>query len=164
MSYKTAISRRKLSAPARYLLGQNKIKGLTNYQGLRRAPLVLDYGCGKGGDSRRLGIAGFDPHYFPWTGRSRDARRRRKTILCTYVLNVIESPAERVRLLADIYSLLLPGGQAYITVRSDKQNLKGRTKRGTWQGFVELPLPVEHKAAGYTIYRLEKETNEKTRA
>jgi len=162
MPHKTAITRTRLSAPARYLLENNKLKGLTNLQGLRRTPLVLDYGCGKGGDAQRLGIAGYDPHYFPWPAtpfkqyQGIKGIRRRRTIICTYVLNAIVSPQERAKVLGEIYSLLKPGGRAYITVRNDKRNLKGYTKRGTWQGYVKLPLPIEHKTSGYVMYRMEK--------
>lgn len=38
--------------------------------------------------------------------------------ICSFVINVIENPEERVELLNNIYNLLKTGGEAYIEVRS----------------------------------------------
>ena len=53
-SHLTAISRRELSAPSRYLKEHELLVGK-----------LLDYGCGKGKDADILGATKFDPHFFP---------------------------------------------------------------------------------------------------
>ena len=125
-SYLTAISRRAPSVPLQALLDRALLKGR-----------VLDYGCGKGFDAGYIDAECYDPFYWPApvTGPF-------DTILCTYVLNVIETFEERWYILADIWALLAPGGTAYISVRNDKVNLNGYTQRGTFQTFVSLPYPI----------------------
>ncbi|MGW2407205.1 DNA phosphorothioation-associated putative methyltransferase [Streptomyces sp. NPDC001739] len=82
----TAIGRANLSVPARQALADRQ---------LAEGRSVLDYGCGRGDDVRvleHLGCAvnGWDPHFCPG-GRLEPA----DVVLLTYVLNVIEDPAER---------------------------------------------------------------------
>ena len=136
----TAIKRKSLSLPCKYLVEENHFftKGR-----------VLDYGCGRGFDADSLGADKYDPHYFPTrpTGKY-------NLIYCNYVLNVIADPAERLKVIEDIRSFLAPNSVAYISVRNDRQKLNGNTKSGTWQGYVELDLPLEKKCAGYVMYRL----------
>lgn len=139
VAHKTAITRKVPSAPTKWLASRGKIIGA-----------VLDYGCGKGFDALAYGMDSYDPHYQPIKPRGPF-----DTIICNYVLNIIESPEERARVLLTIRNLLAPGGCAYITVRNDKKALNGTTRIGTWQGMIKLDLPVEHKCAGYVIYRLE---------
>jgi SAM-dependent methyltransferase len=139
----TAVSRTKLSTPARYLFLTNKLKGR-----------VLDYGCGRGGDVQRLqsmvhGIQGYDPYYKPEMPSGTF-----DTVMCNFVLNVIPDENERQKVVADILSRLNIGGVAYIAVRNDKEKLNGWTTKGTWQGFVELPYEIIHKTSGYVIYKL----------
>ncbi|MFE1320738.1 DNA phosphorothioation-associated putative methyltransferase [Kitasatospora phosalacinea] len=92
----TAISRAGLSMPARQALVDQQIKpGST----------TLDYGCGRGGDVRLLRrmdftATGWDPYYFPDT-----TPQRADTVLVTYVLNVIEDPAERRETLVRAWEL-----------------------------------------------------------
>jgi hypothetical protein len=140
VAYRTAIKRKVLSKPAARLASNGKLIGN-----------LLDYGCGRGDDAALLDCAGYDPHYRP-------ARPDGPfdTVMCNYVLNVIEDDSERRAVLHDIDSLLSPGGHAYITVRNDRKALKGRTSIGTWQGLVTLILPVVWSNAGYTTYLLRK--------
>lgn len=140
MVHKTAIKRRKPSAPAKKLYTDGKLLG-------RR----LDYGCGYGVDSGLYCMVGYDPYY-----RNVKPRGQFDTITCTYVLNVIESPSERDAVIRTIQSLLTEDGKAYITVRNDLKNLNGYTKIGTWQGKVELDLPILYKNSGFITYVLEK--------
>lgn len=139
-SYKTAIKRKKLSAPMRKLLKDGWIVGRS-----------LDYGCGRGDDSYFLSMFRYDPHYFPVkpTGQF-------DTITCNYVLNVIESPNERVEVLRIIKDLLTEKGNALITVRNDIDNLRGYTKIGTWQGKIELNLPVVYRNSNFITYLMRK--------
>ena len=95
----------------------------------------------------------YDPYYFDFKPKGLF-----DTIICIYVLNVIESERKRTGVLKDICKLLAPGGHAYFAVRTDKEQLRGHTKRGTWQGVVELELPVLEKSSSYTIYQMEKRT------
>lgn len=139
-AYKTATKRNKLSTPARLLQNADMLIGR-----------VLDYGCGRGDDAKSLGCYYYDPYYAPEMPRGRFV-----TIMCNYVLNVIESEQERRDVLADIDSRLESHGCAYIAVRADKKVLCGRTKIGTWQGYIELDLPIVFKGSGYVIYAMVK--------
>lgn len=92
----TAISRRTLSVPARRAVVDGQILPDSG---------VLDYGCGRGEDVRALqemgcDAVGWDPFYRP------DARLNPSSVvLLTYVLNVVEDPAERRRTLARAWDL-----------------------------------------------------------
>ena len=134
----TALRRKSLSLPCKYLLDKNLVQGR-----------ALDYGCGHGFDADSLGADKYDPHYFPTHPEG-----KYNLIYCNYVLNVIEDTEIRYRVIADIYNLLERGGVAFISVRNDRKKLNGITKRGTWQGYVELDLPVENKRSEYVMYRL----------
>lgn len=136
----TAIARKKASVPVRRLVSDGRIVGRT-----------LDYGCGRGKDSEYIGCDGYDPHYRPERPIGTF-----ETIVCNYVLNVIEAESERAAVLRDIQSLLTDNGRAYITVRNDKGALNGYTSRGTWQGLIVLDLPVVYRCAGYVTYELRK--------
>lgn len=110
----------------------------------------LDFGCGRGQDADAAGSERFDPHYAPQMPEGTF-----DTVTCTYVLNVIPSPTERDATIALLRGKLSPGGIAYISVRNDRKNLNGWTSRNTWQGLVELDLPVETSNSNFTMYRLE---------
>ncbi|MEU7378103.1 methyltransferase domain-containing protein [Streptomyces albidoflavus] len=84
--HRTAIGRVGLSVPAR--------QAVVDLQ-LEPRMRVLDYGCGRGGDVRALqniglDVSGWDPAHHP-DGDLKPA----EIVLLTYVLNVIEDPAER---------------------------------------------------------------------
>ncbi|MGW4907714.1 DNA phosphorothioation-associated putative methyltransferase [Streptomyces sp. NPDC004270] len=92
----TAISRSALSMPARQAVIDQQIgPGVS----------VLDFGCGRGDDVRslhhmRLDVTGWDPHFFP-DGEQKPS----DVVLLTYVLNVIENPAERRETLLRAWTL-----------------------------------------------------------
>lgn len=140
-SHLTALRRKNISRPTAYLYGADKLKGS-----------LLDYGSGHGWDAWLCDAVAYDPHYAPvdLSGQQFD------TIYSNFVLNVIEDPDERAFVLLRIQHFLKDNGTAYITVRADKKKLNGATKRGTWQGLIELNLPVEKKTAGWVMYRLTK--------
>ncbi len=84
--HKTAINRIDLSRPVRLALEDGVISDQTS---------VFDYGCGKGGDLRRLqerGIScsGWDPAHYP-----QGEKTKSDIVNVGYVINVIEDPAER---------------------------------------------------------------------
>ena len=132
----TAIKRKALSLPFRYLQEHSLLVGR-----------VLDFGCGHGFDCDALGIEGYDPYWRPEkpTGTF-------DTIVCNYVLNVLE-PDQWQAVIDEISGLQSKGGIAYITVRTDKRILNGFTSRGTYQCDVLLDLPVEHQSK-FRMYRL----------
>lgn len=142
---KTAMTRTKESTPVAFLFKKKLMKGS-----------ILDYGCGKGKDLEFLSqhfidVAGWDPNHKP---DMHVLERYYDTITCNFVLNVIEDPNQRQQILQHIESLLNPGGIAYIAVRNDKKNLKGTTSIGTWQGFIELDLPIITKNSSFVMYAL----------
>lgn len=137
MSHRTAITRRALSRPVRWLLEHDHIVGD-----------VLDYGCGRGTDAQLLGAAGYDPHYQPNLPEGVF-----DTILCSFVLNVVNVTTRR-RILTNIRQLLAPQGKAYIAVRRDLKR-SYRTTRGWTQYRVQLPLPIVHETRDYAIYQVE---------
>ena len=138
-SHLTAIARTATSKPMRYLSAGGKLLGR-----------VLDFGCGRGHDADAFGLERFDPHYFPNMPVGTF-----NTITCNYVLNVVPSPIERLDIVELVNSLRAPGGIAYFSVRNDKSNLNGWTSRGTWQGYIELDLPIEKSDSNFIMYRLE---------
>lgn len=150
MTYRSAIKRAKLSAPARWLYG----RGLIN-----RTQTVLDYGCGYGGDvkhlfNRSIDIEGYDPHYGPPWQRP---HTRFDVVLCTYVLCVIPDRSTRLEVLASIFERLQrPAGVAYITVRRDTARL-GYRPDGTWQGRIVMDLPITYECAKFTIYEMTRD-------
>lgn len=70
-----------------------------------RSDTVLDFGCGRGQDVARLSQGGFrasgwDPHFSPDGPKAIS-----DLVFLTYVLNVIDDPAERRAVLAEAWSL-----------------------------------------------------------
>jgi hypothetical protein len=141
-SSKTAIHRKNISAPAKWLRDQQLIVGCS-----------LDYGCGHGVDADTIGMDKYDLNWHPEMPEGTF-----DTITCTYVLNVIESEQERQEVLDDIISRLSLLGTAYVTVRADSNKLNGVTKTGSWQGNIMLDSPWEllRSVSGYRIYRFTK--------
>lgn len=118
---KTAIARKKLSSPAEYLNDQRLIVGK-----------ALDFGCGRGYDADYLDMIKYDPWWFP-----NPCILTYDTILCTYVLNTIESETIREGIVHQIYQCLKQGGKAYMSVRTDSDLKHGYTKNGAWQGLCQ---------------------------
>lgn len=137
-SYLTAMARKVPSKPAQWLAERNLLRGR-----------CLDFGCGRGLDAITLGMEKFDPHFYPQVPVGTF-----DTVLCTYVLNVLPSPTERDAVISDLLRKLSPGGTAYITVRTDRRNLNGWTLRKTWQGYIELDLPVIVTNSSFRIFQL----------
>ena len=129
LSYRTAISRKKLSGPMSHLKNNGWLQGN-----------VLDYGCGKGNDADKLKFDKYDPHFFP---NCKSPLGGYDVVTCLYVLNTIEDYRERENVERRIMSLVKPGGSAFIAVRNDKRFLNGMTSRGTWQGLVKPSLDFQ---------------------
>jgi len=137
----TAMARKKPSRPVLRLEKAGLIVGRT-----------LDYGCGRGADTDYLGCEGYDPHYRPDLPEGPF-----ETIVCNYVLNVIDTEEGIVRALTNIRNLLAEDGVAYITVRANRKDLRGYTSRGTWQGLVVLDLPIQHRCADSITYEFRRD-------
>lgn len=127
----TAKERTTLSFPTRWLKENNLLKGE-----------ILDFGCGFGFDTDELqkegySIVGYDNYYRP-----EYPTKRFDTIICNYVLNVLESK-EQAEVLMEVSELLKPTGTAYFTVRRDLKYEGFRThyvyKQPTYQCNVVLP-------------------------
>ncbi|GGZ09796.1 DNA phosphorothioation-associated putative methyltransferase [Streptomyces nitrosporeus] len=93
---RTAIGRVALSVPVRQALADRQ---------LTPDRTILDYGCGRGDDVRALErldckVVGWDPYY-----RSETRAEPSSVVLLTYVLNVIEDPAERRETLKRAWEL-----------------------------------------------------------
>ena len=147
-SHLTAKEREKLSYPSRILLNQNRIEGS-----------VLDFGCGHGKDVEELkgkgiDISGYDPHYQP-----NFPTEKFDTIICHYVLNVIQKQ-EQAKVLYEISTLLKFGGKAYFSVRRDINKPGYRThfihKVKTYQTNVVLPFKTVFKNENVEIYEYQQ--------
>lgn len=139
-SHLTAISRKAPSAPMKWLNANGLLKGK-----------MLDYGCGRGYDADTFGMAKYDPFWFKCDDFGAEEF---DTITCNYVLNVIEDARERVYAVQRMQRWLKPNGNLFISVRADKKNLNGYTKRGTWQGYIVLAHTLLHSCAAFDLYAL----------
>ena len=143
--YLTAIKRTDLSVPTRYLLCKGLLKGR-----------ILDFGCGFGYDTdelkrQGLDIVGYDYYYRPDypTGQF-------DTIICNYVLNVLE-PYAQAEVLMNVSNLLKPTGSAYYAVRRDLTEegfrLHAIHKQYTYQCDVKLPYKSLVSNSSYELYQ-----------
>jgi ATP adenylyltransferase len=145
-SHQTAISRKGPSAPLKLILSEEKISNP-----------ILDYGSGRGADSRHLSglgykVTSYDPHWSPIS--IDDKLGHFNTIICNYVLNVVDETEEKL-IISDIKSLLSASGVAYLTVRRDIKK-EGVTARG-FQRNVSLSIkPFREKKGSFCIYKVRK--------
>lgn len=140
-SHKTAISRKKLSAPMSWLYDRSLIQGE-----------ALDFGSGRGTDADILRMDKYDPYFNDvWPTKLYD------TITCQYVLNTIPNEDARLSVLINTFLLLKPSGKLFVTIRNDKALLNGWTTRGTWQGYVgdtceRAGMKIRYSCSGYQIW------------
>lgn len=132
--HRAAITRVELSRPVRLAIESGIMTIDTT---------IFDYGCGIGGDVKRLKSAGYtcegwDPYYFPDV-----ARQPADLVNLSYIINVIEDPEERDRALIQAWELT---GQVLIVAAQILVNdLRGvlaygdgiLTKRNTFQKYYQ---------------------------
>ncbi|MDV7353471.1 DNA phosphorothioation-associated putative methyltransferase [Rhodococcus oxybenzonivorans] len=150
--HRTAIGRSGLSMPLRQaLIDEILVPGNT----------VLDYGCGRGQDVRRLthmGIEaqGWDPFYAPDS-----PLREHEVVMLTYVLNVIEDPTERLHALNAAWQLARKAIVVSCRLDWEQRQVRGQstgdgliTSRDTFQHFYstrELRALVEKVTGGHCV-------------
>jgi ATP adenylyltransferase len=145
-SHLTAIARKTLPAPTRWLMKMGVIQGK-----------VLDYGCGRCWAVNPKEWDNYDPHFepdgLPLYNVNYD------TIVCNYVLCVLPQE-DRMDVLRIIKYLLTKDGMAFISVRNDRPDQGwGYSKKGTYQGrFRKNPLRQVYKCSGFRTYILTKNT------
>lgn len=138
--YLTAIKRTSLSVPTRYLLQHHLLKGR-----------ILDFGCGYGFDTDELKRQGYDIVGYDYYYRPEYPEGKFDTILCNYVLNVLE-PYAQAEVMMNVTNLLSPTGTAFFAVRRDLTEegfrLHAIYRQYTYQCNVRLPfLSLERKRA-----------------
>ena len=131
--HKTAIQRSSLFRPVALALEDGLIS---------RNRTFFDYGCGRGGDVRRLHdmgieVSGWDPAYFP-----DEERTAADVVNLGYVINVIEDPADRAIVLHAAWRLarkvLVVSARLEWETRQIAGNFKGDgivTSKNTFQKF-----------------------------
>lgn len=144
-SHLTAIARKTLPTPVKWLLEDDRIHGK-----------VLDFGCGKCFKINPSGWDNYDPYFQP------DGIKQKTydTILCTYVLCVLPRK-ERLDVITQIKELLDPEfGHAYISVRNDRPKQGwGISSKKTYQGRAfEMKLPILYSNSQFKIFHLTPET------
>ncbi|WP_373539506.1 DNA phosphorothioation-associated putative methyltransferase [Chamaesiphon sp.] len=132
--HRAAMTRVELSRPVRLAIESGIITAETS---------IFDYGCGIGGDVKRLKSAGYscegwDPYYFP------DVEIRSADVVnLSYIINVIEDPDERDRALTHAWELT--GGVLIVAAQILVNDLSGMlaygdgilTKRNTFQKYYQ---------------------------
>ncbi|WP_285184687.1 DNA phosphorothioation-associated putative methyltransferase [Rhodococcus sp. MEB041] len=149
---RTAIGRSGLSMPLRRTLGD----GL-----LARGEAVLDFGCGRGQDVSRLAqmsvkASGWDPYYSPDVPLV-----PHDVVMLTYVLNVIETAAERESTLSRAWGLATKVLVVSCRLDWERNSVRGRTAgdgvmttKQTFQHFFktkELRALVENLTGAFCI-------------
>ncbi len=132
--HRAAMTRVELSRPVRLAIESGIITTETS---------IFDYGCGIGGDVKRLKSSGYncegwDPYYFP------DVEIRSADIVnLSYIINVIEDPQERDRALSHAWELT--GRVLIVAAQILVNDLSGMlaygdgilTKRNTFQKYYQ---------------------------
>ena len=130
-SHKTAITRKKWSKPGRWLYKEFFKKN--------KIPLgsMLDFGAGKSIDSecwkKETGAIAraYDEHEqpkFPGRGNRPDGQKF-ELVTVIFVLNVVETDQDRIKILNDAMQYVKPDGYIFIATRS-KKDIANAVKRG----------------------------------
>lgn len=143
--YLTAIKRNNLSVPTRFLKDNNLLKGR-----------ILDFGCGYGFDTDELHRQGYDITGYDYYYRPDFPEGKFDTIICNYVLNVLE-PYAQAEVMMNVTNLLQPDGTAYFAVRRDLKEegfrLHAIHRQYTYQCNVKLPFRSLECNSSYELYQ-----------
>lgn len=125
---RTAMSRKSASAPTKWAYENSFIN-----------PVVFDWGCGKGQDSKWLQTKGievisFDPFFCDENPPDSVNFKRIRTVLLIYVMNVIENIDERECLLYDVANLTRKNSNVIISVPRNK-SIESRAEKSKWKKF-----------------------------
>ena len=132
--HRTAIGRATLSKPMRLALEAGLLEAGTT---------VMDYGCGRGDDIRRLRRKGYDVVGWDPAHRPDGPRRPSAVVNLGYVLNVIENPPERAEVLQAAWGLAEEALVVAALVKVDTNTTAVPygdgivTSRGTFQKYYE---------------------------
>lgn len=142
---RTALVRTALSRPITRAIDDGLIPGGTT---------VLDYGCGRGDDLRRLNRLGIACRGYDLNHRPDAPRTPAQLVNLGFVVNVIENPAERARTLREAWGLAQHVLVVAARLTSETRDLEGtahhdglRTSTGTFQKLFaqqELRAWIEH--------------------
>ena len=131
--------------PTRYLLKHDLLKGR-----------ILDYGCGFGFDTDELKRQGYDITGYDYYYRPDYPEGKFDTIICNYVLNVLE-PYAQAEVMMNVTNLLPPKGTAFFAVRRDLEEegfrLHAIHKQYTYQCNVRLPFQSLICNSSYELYQ-----------
>ena len=115
---------------------------------------MLDYGCGKGLDADYFGMDKYDPFDPSWSNITLDTDKRYDTIVCNFVMNILE-PGEEFFVLENIQRLLKPDGIAYIVVLRTVRKMI--SYKSNVQHYIVMSLEsIRHMKRWYEIYKLTK--------
>ena len=142
--YLTAIRRTDISAPVRFLQQHGLLRGR-----------ILDYGCGFGADTDLLHEQGYDITGYDYYHRPTFPDGQFDTVLCIYVLNVLE-PYAQAEVMMDVTNLLSANGKAYFAVRRDLTETGFRLhavyREYTYQCNVILPFTSLTSNKSFELY------------
>jgi len=142
----SAVNRTKPSITIQWLKDKGFLKGE-----------MLDYGCGKGLDADYFGMDKYDPYDPSWCNVSLDTNKRYDTIVCNFVLNILEE-GEEIPMLKNIQRLLKQDGVAYIIVLRNYRKMA--SYKSNVQHYRVLSLEsIRHVKRRYEIYKLTKDVD-----
>lgn len=166
--HRTAIGRTKLSRPMRLAWEAGLVDGDTS---------LFDYGCGRGDDVRHLRALGVDAHGWDPAHAPDQPKRTADVVNLGYVLNVIESPRERVDVLTDawqharracvISALVQIDGAPKATAFGDgvltsRDTFQKAFAQDELEGFIRRHLGLEPVALGLGIFAAIRSEAERT--